>query len=170
MAHVDARGGRLRAVLAGLTGSALLAAALGAAPATLAATGSGAAHRPKGAASLSALFDNVGISEDSDPTAADIDGTGHSFSAEDLAAYGWTPGAELTLDGTSLRWPNVAAGTADNVMADGQTFAMRATGDAVTFVVASTAGATSGSGTLTYTDGSTQTYRSEEHTSELQSP
>ena len=158
MAHVDARGGRLRAVLAGLTGSALLAAALGAAPAARAATGSGATHRPKGAASLSALFDNVGISADSDPTAADIDGTGHSFSAEDLAAYGWTPGAELTLDGTSLRWPNVAAGTADNVVADGQTFAMRGTGDAVTFVVASTAGATSGSGTLTYTDGSTQTY------------
>lgn len=158
MAHVDSRGGWLRGVLVGLTGSALLAAALAATPAAGAATASGSVHRSPAAASLSALFDNVGISDDSDPTAADIDGTGHSFSAEDLAADGWTPGAALTLDGTPLRWPNVAAGAPDNVVADGQTVAVRGSGSAVTFVVASTAGATSGSGTLTYTDGSTQTY------------
>jgi len=156
--RVDSRGEWLRRVLIGLTGSALLVAALGSAPAAHAATGSGAARRSSAAAPLTALFDNVGISDDADPTAADIDGTGHSFSAEDLAADGWTPGAEITLDGTPLCWPNVAAGTPDNVVADGQTVAVHGSGGALTFVVASTAGATSGSGTLTYTDGSTQTY------------
>ena len=124
MTRVDSRGEWLRRVLIGLTGSALLVAALGSAPAAHAATGSGAARRSSAAAPLTALFDNVGISDDADPTAADIDGTGHSFSAEDLAADGWTPGAEITLDGTPLCWPNVAAGTPDNVVADGQTVAV----------------------------------------------
>ena len=157
MARWGSRGGRVRGTLAGLAGSALLAGVVGVAPsAAFAATGSGASSAA--GTSLAGLFDNVGISDDADPAAADIDGTGHSFSAEDLAADGWTPGAALTLDGTPLRWPNVVAGAADNVVADGQRVAVRGSGDALTFVVASTAGATSGSGTLTYTDGSTQTY------------
>ena len=158
MARVHAQEGRLRRVLTGLAGSALLATALGTAPSALAATESGATHRAPAAASLASLFNNVGISDNADPTAADIDGTGHSFSAEDLAADGWTPGAQITLDGTQVCWPNVAAGSPDNVVADGQTVAEHGSGDALTFVVASTAGATSGTGTLTYTDGSTQTY------------
>ena len=111
-----------------------------------------------GPSGLSVAFNNIGISDNSDPTAADIDGTGHSFSAEDLAADGWVPGAELTLNGTQLRWPNVAPGSPDNVVADGQQIAVNGSGDALTFVVASTAGATSGTGTISYTDGSTQTY------------
>lgn len=111
-----------------------------------------------GPGGLSAAFDDVGISDDGDPTAADIDGTGHSLSAEDLAADGWTPGAALTLDGTPLRWPNVAPGAPDNVVADGQRIAVGGSGDALTFVVASTAGATTGTGTVTYADGSTQTF------------
>ncbi|HEX4789717.1 MAG TPA: SGNH/GDSL hydrolase family protein, partial [Actinospica sp.] len=111
-----------------------------------------------GPSGLSAAFDNVGISDNADTAAADLDGTGHSFSAEDLAADGWVPGAELTLDGTPLRWPNVAAGSPDNVVADGQRIAVSGSGDALTLVVASTAGATSGNGTISYTDGSTQAY------------
>ena len=111
-----------------------------------------------GPSGLSAAFDNVGISDNAATGSANIDGTGHSFSAQDLAADGWVPGAALTLDGTPLRWPNVASGTPDNVVANGQRIAVSGSGDALTFVVASTAGATSGTGTVTYTDGSTQSY------------
>lgn len=111
-----------------------------------------------GPTGLSAAFNNVGISDNSAVTSADIDGTGHSFSAQDLAADGWVPGAALTLNGTPVRWPSVASGTPDNVVANGQQIAVSGTGNALTFVVASTAGATSGTGTVTYTDGSTQSY------------
>jgi lysophospholipase L1-like esterase len=142
-----------RALIA-LAAAGALAAAPGLTPVAQAAT---SAHQPRPLA-LSASFDNIGISDNADPTAADIDGTGHSFSAEDLAADGWGPGAALTLDGTPLHFPNVAAGSPDNVVADGQQIAVHGAGDALTFVVASTAGATSGSGTVSYTDGSTQTY------------
>ena len=145
-------------VLIGLTTAAVIAAALGAAPSASAGTGSDAPLRVPGAVSLTSLFNNVSISDNADPTAADIDGTGHSFSAEDLAADGWTPGAALTLNATPLQWPDVAPGAPDNVVADGQTVPVRQSGDALTFVVASTAGATSGTGTITYVDGSTQTY------------
>ena len=145
-------GMRGRVLLAGVTGAALAITGIGLAPAATASS------RASTAVALAALFNNVGISDDANPTAADIDGTGHSFSAQDLAADGWTPGAAIQLDGTSLRWPNVAAGAADNVVADGQSVAVHGTGNALTFVVASTAGATSGSGTVVYTDGSTQTY------------
>jgi lysophospholipase L1-like esterase len=145
-------------MLIGLTGAALMTAALGAAPSASAGTGVAATPQVRGAVSLTSLFNNVGISDNADPTAADIDGTGHSFSAEDLAADGWTPGAKLTLNATPLQWPDVAAGAPDNIVADGQTVPVHQFGDALTFVVASTAGATSGTGTITYVGGSTQTY------------
>ncbi|HEV2633668.1 MAG TPA: GDSL-type esterase/lipase family protein [Actinocrinis sp.] len=111
-----------------------------------------------GATGLSAFFNNVGISDNSNTAAANLDGSGHSLSAEDLAAAGWVPGASITLNATTLTWPNVPSGQADNVVADGQKVAVSGTGNALTFLLASTVGGTSGSGTITYTDGSTQSY------------
>ena len=58
----------------------------------------------------------------------------------------------------SLALPQVAAGQPDNVVADGQRIAVSGTGNALSFLVASTEGATTGSGTVTYSDGSTQNY------------
>ena len=111
-----------------------------------------------GPAAASAAFDNVGISDNSNTAAGNLDGTGHSFSAQDLAAAGWVPGARAFVNDTALIWPNVPSGQPDNVVADGQRIAVSGTGDALSFVLASTVGGTSGSGTITYTDGSTQTY------------
>ncbi|HEV2636788.1 MAG TPA: SGNH/GDSL hydrolase family protein [Actinocrinis sp.] len=111
-----------------------------------------------GAAGLSAFFNNVGISDNSNTAAANLDGSGHSFSAQDLAAAGWVPGAGLTFDATNLTWPNVPSGQADNVVANGQKIAVSGSGNALTFLLAGTVGGTSGSGTVTYTDGSTQAY------------
>jgi lysophospholipase L1-like esterase len=108
--------------------------------------------------SLAAAFDNVGIATGRDPQAADIDGQGHSLSAEDLAAAGWTPGTHVTVAGTTLAWPSAAAGRRDNVVADGQTITVHGKGTAVALLVAATNGDASGSGAITYSDGSHAVY------------
>jgi lysophospholipase L1-like esterase len=108
--------------------------------------------------SLAAAFDNVGISSVDSPATADFDGSGHSLVAENLVAAGWSPGAAVTLDGALLKFPGAAPGTLDNVVAGGQVITVRGSGSALTFLVTSTGAATSGTGTITYADGSTQSY------------
>jgi lysophospholipase L1-like esterase len=107
---------------------------------------------------LAAAFDNAGISAAAAPETADIDGSGHSFVAENLVAAGWRPGAAVTLNGTKLRFPATAPGTPDNVVADGQVISARGSGSALTFLVTSTGSATGGQGSIAYADGSTQSY------------
>jgi beta-glucosidase len=122
------------------------------------ATGSGTPTAGAPYPSVSAAFDNVGISDNSDPAAADFDGTGDSFSAQALAAgtpTALTPG-QVTVGGTTFTWP--AAGVADNVIADGQIIDLSGSGTELGFLGAAGFGAASGTGTITYTDGSTQSY------------
>jgi len=122
------------------------------------ATGSGTPTAGAPYSSVSAAFDNVGISDNSDPAAADFDGTGDSFSAQALAAAtptALTPG-QVTVGGTTFTWP--AAGVADNVIADGQIIDLSGSGSELGFLGAAGFGAASGTGTITYTDGSTQSY------------
>jgi lysophospholipase L1-like esterase len=140
----------------GLRSGALcaLGAAIGLALAVVPASAAPAAH----AAGLAAAFDNVAISPSSTPGAANIDGTGHSFTAEDLDAAGWEPGNAVTVDGARFTLPNVPAGQPDNVLADGQQIAVNGSGSALSFLITSTNGPASGSGTITYADGSTQSY------------
>ncbi|WP_432000054.1 SGNH/GDSL hydrolase family protein [Streptomyces sioyaensis] len=107
---------------------------------------------------LSALFDNRAVSDDSRPGAADFDGAGRSLSAQDLGAAGWTPGSALMLDGARLTLPRTAAGAPDNVVAHGQQVALRGRGEALTFLVAGTGGAATGTGTVRYRDGSRSSY------------
>ena len=78
-------------------------------------------------ASLAAAYNNTGISDNSDEAAANYDGVGDSFSAQALAAgtpTALTPGGQVTIGGTTFTWPDVAAGTPDNVVAAGQTVAL----------------------------------------------
>jgi lysophospholipase L1-like esterase len=124
-----------------------------------AVTGPGAGS---GAVSLARLFDNVAVSDDARPDAADFDGAGRSLSARDLTAAGWTPGRALTVQGARLTWPRTAPGAPDNVRAAGQSVRLRGRGDALAFLVAGTGaeGADAGgSGTVRYTDGSRSAYR-----------
>jgi hypothetical protein len=77
-------------------------------------------------ASLSACYNNVGISPDSNPGLADFDGEGNSFSATDLTNAGWTPGGKVTVDGGTFTLPQYATGQPndwDNVVAANQTIA-----------------------------------------------
>ncbi|TDV56118.1 GH92 family glycosyl hydrolase [Actinophytocola oryzae] len=81
-----------------------------------------------------------------------------NYSANALAAVGVTPGATLTVDGISHRWPSVGVGEPDNVVAKGQTIVLPNTAGATRLSIlgSATAGASNGTMTITYTDGTTQ--------------
>ncbi|TCR17648.1 lysophospholipase L1-like esterase [Streptomyces sp. BK205] len=115
---------------------------------------------PAGALPLERHFDNTAVSDDSRPGEADLDGSGFSLSAQDLAAAGWTPGRVLTVQATALTWPDRRAGARDNVRAAGQDVRLRGHGNALAFLATGTDGETvEGSGTVTYGDGSSSAYR-----------
>jgi hypothetical protein len=102
-------------------------------------------------------YDNAGTSDDANPGGADLDGGGASFSAQALAGAGWAPGATYTLDdGAQVSVPGGGAGQPDNVVATGQTVALRGTGAALDLVVTGTHGDTAGTATVHYADGGSQ--------------
>jgi beta-glucosidase-like glycosyl hydrolase len=108
--------------------------------------------------SLTAAFDNKGSSDDATPTDADFDGNGSSFSRQALTAAGLAPGAAITHDGLSFTWPGSASGQADNLVAGGQTIALGGTGTTLGFLGSASYGPATGTGTITYTDGTTQQF------------
>jgi len=112
------------------------------------------------AGSLLPYFSNIGISDDSNPGAANFDGDGYSYSAEQLASDGYTPGATVTVNGISYTWPNVPVATLDNIEANGQTISTPNAPSGATqlsFLGSATNGPSVGNLTITYTDGTTQT-------------
>jgi beta-glucosidase len=111
--------------------------------------------------SLAAAYNNTGISDNSNVAAADYDGDGDSYSAQALAAgtpTPLTPGQQVTVGGTTLTWPSAAAGTPDNVVTAGQTVALSGSGTDLGFLGASQNGTASGTVTVHYTDGSSQSF------------
>ena len=116
---------------------------------------------PVSATSLAAAFDNAGISDNSNEAAGDYDGVGDSFSTEALAAGTPTPltqGGQVTVDGTTLTWPDVAPGTPDNVVAAGQTINLSGSGTDLGFIASSQNGTATGTVTVNYKDGSSQSF------------
>ncbi len=107
--------------------------------------------------SASAAYDNVGISDNSDPGAANFDGSGYSFSEEELTTAGLAPGAAVTHDGIGYTWPSSAAGAADNIVASGQTVDISGSGTSLGILAAANNGTATGNVTVTYTDGTTST-------------
>ena len=87
-----------------------------------------------------------------------FDGAGTSYSAQGLAADGLTPGAAVSAGGQSFTWPNVASAQPDNTMAEGQTIAGLGAGASLGFLAAANNSAESGTGTVYYTDGTTQPF------------
>jgi len=87
-------------------------------------------------------------------TATNANGT----SAPSLPTASITPSAVAT-SSTSVVWPDVAAGQPDNVVALGQTIAAGGvSGSSLEFLLTDTYGASSGTGQITYTDGTTQSF------------
>ncbi len=107
---------------------------------------------------LSAAYNNIGITDDTNTGAGNIDGAGSSLSAQALAAVGVTPGSAVSHNGMQFAWPNAAAGQNDNVVASGQSFQLSGTGSNLGFLATATYGPASGTGTITYTDGTTQQF------------
>jgi beta-glucosidase len=109
-------------------------------------------------ASFESAMDNPGISDDTNTTPGNLDGEGASYSAQTFAALGYTPGASVSHDGLTFTWPSAAAGTTDNVVAGGQAFGFTGSGSTLGFLGTGDFGATSGSGTIVYSDGSAQPF------------
>jgi hypothetical protein len=112
--------------------------------------------------SLLPFFNDIGISDDSNPSAADFGGDAFSYSAQQLAQDGYTPGATVTVNGISYTWPNVPVATLDNIETHGQiikTPNARTAATQLTFLGSSTNGPSEGTITITYTDGTSTTAR-----------
>jgi hypothetical protein len=107
--------------------------------------------------SLAAAYNDVGIVDDASTGAAALGGGSEAYSAEALAADGLTPGGQVTSAGLAYTWPNVAAGSPDNVKSDGQLVAVSGTGSMLGVLGSAYYGPLDGQVVLHYTDGSTQT-------------
>jgi hypothetical protein len=120
----------------------------------------GNAPPPVGGASYSSLaasFNDVGITADTNTAPGNFDGGNASFSETALTNAGTGPGASISSSGVSFTFPNVAAGTNDNTVAEDQTIDMSGSGT-LGLLVSASYGPATGTGTITYTDGSTQSY------------
>ncbi|WP_043733096.1 glycoside hydrolase family 3 C-terminal domain-containing protein [Kutzneria sp. 744] len=107
---------------------------------------------------LGAAFDARAISDDATPNDADFDGGGASFSTQAMAAVGLTAGKSVSHDGVTFTWPDTKSGQVDNVVSGGQTIRLDGTATKLGFVGSASYGLTSGVGTITYDDGSTQPF------------
>ena len=104
-------------------------------------------------------YNNAGISDDTNTACADFDGGGFSYSAQALATAGLKPGGTVTAGGLTYTWPNVASCGASNILAAGQTMQVNGTSGASKLGVleSSSNGLTTGTITVTYTDGTSTT-------------
>jgi beta-glucosidase len=107
--------------------------------------------------SLASVYDNRGVSDDANPAAGAFVDSGKSYSAQALAAAGIHPGP-LSYAGTSFTWPTAAPGQPDNVEANGQVVSFSGSGTSLAFLGASAGGSYGGTGTVYYTDGTSQPY------------
>ncbi len=98
-------------------------------------------------------YDNTGIENDGS-TGANFDGDGNAYSANALSATGVSPGSTVSANGINFTWPNAEAGTPDNYLADGQTIKVSGSGS-ISFLGAAANGPSSGTATITFTNGST---------------
>jgi beta-glucosidase len=119
--------------------------------------GDGSATVQVAYANLTAADNVVGITDDANPTPGNLDGSGYSLSAQELASVGVTPGGTVTSGSTSFTWPDAPVGTPDAVTTAGQIVSVSGSGSALSFLGAGTNGTQSGPVTLTYTDGTTST-------------
>jgi predicted alpha-1,2-mannosidase len=104
---------------------------------------------------------NAGISADDDNPAANFDGEGWSYSAAALAAAGATPGGTVSAAGFDFAWPQVEPGAPDNIVVGGEDQVLdvsktSAGATKLSLLGSASEGQTTGTVTLTYTDGTTQ--------------
>jgi hypothetical protein len=106
-------------------------------------------------------FNNIGISDNSNPGAGAFDApNGNSYSAQALQSADLVPGQQFDWDGIAYPWPDAASGSVDNYQASGQVLPVTPVPNATTLGVlgVATGADSSGTATLTYTDGSTTAF------------
>ncbi|MER6028810.1 lectin [Streptomyces sp. NPDC001851] len=135
-----------------LSGGGTLTYVLGTSPDTSWASDASAAPRSYPGA---ATYGDVGTSGDTAAGSANFDGAGYSYSTHALAGAGVTPGSRITVNGVTFTWPDVPPGAPDNYEANGQTVRTSGSGS-ISFLGAANNGPASGTATVTYTDGTTQ--------------
>jgi predicted alpha-1,2-mannosidase len=110
--------------------------------------------------SLLASFNNPGISNDTNVSAANFDNDGNSYSAQALSAAGLNAGQNVTVDGVPFTWPLPSPGYPDNAIARGQQVTVNAPAGTqkLGFLGSATGGPSQGVATLRYSDGSTARY------------
>jgi len=89
----------------------------------------------------------TGVSDDSDPAGADLDGRGMSLSAQALAAAGVVPGGSVSHAGFEFAW------SGRHVTANGQRIALQGRGSAIGILLAGTDDRSFAPGLVRYTDG-----------------
>ncbi|WP_376794921.1 hypothetical protein [Thermogemmatispora sp.] len=104
-------------------------------------------------------YNNVGISNDDRPTAANFDQGGNSYSAQALQRAGVNPGDHVFAGGFVFVWPNVLSGEPDNYLAAGQTLPVehRPRARLLGLLGAADHGVARGQLLITFTDGTTLT-------------
>jgi beta-glucosidase len=107
--------------------------------------------------SVSAAYDDTGLVPAADLMHGNYDGGGFSFDSDALPAAGLSPGASVTAQGVKFTWPDYAPGSFDNLRAEGQTVALSGSGSLLGFLGTGGFATQSGTITINYTDGSTQT-------------
>ncbi|RKR91964.1 lysophospholipase L1-like esterase [Micromonospora pisi] len=108
---------------------------------------------------LAQSFNNTAVSADANTNPANFDGGGASFSAEALASGGAAAGGTVTVDGVRLAWPaSAGTGQPDNTIAAGQLISVPGTGDTLGLLFTAAYGPAFGTGTVRYTDDTTQTF------------
>lgn len=121
------------------------------------ATGSRDVVQGEAQPNLAAAFDNVGVTDESNTAPGDFDGGGNSFSAQKLADVGVTPGSTISALGADFTWPDVPAGTPNNVTASGDAITLAGQGSRLAFLGSGSSFGASGMVTVHYTDGSSST-------------
>ena len=107
-------------------------------------------------ASISDIITNIGISDDATPGAGNLDGGGQSSAPNRPSPpQGITSGGTVTHDGLTFTWPTTGTGKPDNIVAGGQTVPFTGTGTKLGFLGTADYGDASGTGLITYTDGTT---------------
>ncbi|MFI5068824.1 MAG: hypothetical protein ACHP9Z_33260, partial [Streptosporangiales bacterium] len=114
--------------------------------------------RPTAPASIAGFFNNVGITSNASTGAGNLDGSGYTLSQQALAAAGGTPGSVIRHGSVSFTWPAVPTGQADNIVASGQTIPVSGSGPVLALLVTATWGPARGTGTIRYTDGTSQSF------------
>ncbi len=109
------------------------------------------------AGSFAAALSLIGTATADTRGGASFDASGNSYSREQLAKAGLTPGAGFAVGSLRATWPNSPAGQPDTVAVAGQTITVPNSPTTISFVGAARNGGGQTQATVTFDDGTTAT-------------